>query len=92
MGISIVGFTTVLDHLYFFVCISYSISTCQYSRFAGPSSTELLLLARSRTWKGLRDKLLLLNETLNAAWYIDYVLREKRTWVDMLCDFDSNCD
>jgi sulfite reductase alpha subunit-like flavoprotein len=36
-----------------------------------------------------REKLLALAEPSEAALYADYVLREKRTWVDVLHDFDS---
>ena len=34
-------------------------------------------------------KLVLLSETAGAALYADYVLREKRSWADVLHDFDS---
>lgn len=36
-----------------------------------------------------RDKLVSLSETSDAALYADYILREKRSWVDVLYDFDS---
>jgi sulfite reductase alpha subunit-like flavoprotein len=36
-----------------------------------------------------RDKLVSLSETTEAALYADYILREKRSWVDVLYDFDS---
>lgn len=36
-----------------------------------------------------REKLLALSETKSSALYVDYVLREKRNWVDVLFDFDS---
>jgi sulfite reductase alpha subunit-like flavoprotein len=36
-----------------------------------------------------RNKLISLSETRQSALYVDYVLREKRTWVDVLYDFDS---
>jgi len=36
-----------------------------------------------------RDKLVSLSETRDAALYGDYVLREKRSWIDVLYDFDS---
>jgi sulfite reductase alpha subunit-like flavoprotein len=36
-----------------------------------------------------RKKLLSLSETLDAALYGDYILREKRNWADVLFDFDS---
>jgi len=36
-----------------------------------------------------RDKLISLSETTDAALYGDYVLREKRSWADVLYDFDS---
>jgi sulfite reductase alpha subunit-like flavoprotein len=34
-------------------------------------------------------KLVSLSETTDAALYADYILREKRTWLDVLYDFDS---
>jgi len=37
----------------------------------------------------LREKLLSLSETSASALYADYVLREKRSWRDVLYDFDS---
>lgn len=36
-----------------------------------------------------RDKLISLSETNDSALYVDYVLREKRSWIDVLYDFDS---
>ena len=36
-----------------------------------------------------RDKLISLSETKEAALYGDYILREKRSWIDVLFDFDS---
>ena len=36
-----------------------------------------------------RDKLVSLSETTDAALYGDYILREKRSWIDVLYDFDS---
>lgn len=36
-----------------------------------------------------REKLISLSETTDAALYGDYVLREKRSWIDVLYDFDS---
>lgn len=36
-----------------------------------------------------RDKLCSLSETSGAALYADYILREKRSWVDVLYDFES---
>lgn len=42
-----------------------------------------------RMGKDQKDKLLSLSETSGAALYADYVLREKRSWVDVLYDFDS---
>jgi sulfite reductase alpha subunit-like flavoprotein len=36
-----------------------------------------------------RDKLVALSETQASALYADYILREKRTWRDVLYDFDS---
>jgi sulfite reductase alpha subunit-like flavoprotein len=35
------------------------------------------------------DKLISLSETKESALYVDYILREKRSWVDVLYDFDS---
>ena len=35
------------------------------------------------------DKLISLSETSGAALYGDYIIREKRNWVDVLYDFDS---
>jgi sulfite reductase alpha subunit-like flavoprotein len=39
--------------------------------------------------KSQLDKLVSLSETTDAALYADYILREKRSWVDVLYDFDS---
>jgi sulfite reductase alpha subunit-like flavoprotein len=39
--------------------------------------------------KNQLDKLVSLSETTDAALYADYILREKRSWVDVLYDFDS---
>ncbi len=36
-----------------------------------------------------RDKLIALSETTGAALYGDYIIREKRNWVDLFYDFDS---
>lgn len=36
-----------------------------------------------------RNKLLSLSETSGSALYADYILREKRSWKDVLYDFDS---
>jgi sulfite reductase alpha subunit-like flavoprotein len=36
-----------------------------------------------------RKKLISLSETSEAALYADYILREKRSWADVLFDFDS---
>lgn len=36
-----------------------------------------------------RKKLVSLSETKDSALYVDYILREKRSWVDVLYDFDS---
>ena len=38
-----------------------------------------------------RDKLISLSETSGAALYGDYIIREKRCWVDVFYDFDSIC-
>lgn len=39
--------------------------------------------------KQQRDKLISLSETKDSALYVDYIIREKRSWVDVLYDFDS---
>lgn len=39
--------------------------------------------------KDQRDKLRSLSDTSEAALYADYVLREKRSWADVLFDFES---
>jgi sulfite reductase alpha subunit-like flavoprotein len=39
--------------------------------------------------KQQHDKLISLSETKDSALYVDYILREKRSWVDVLYDFDS---
>lgn len=39
--------------------------------------------------KDQREKLISLSETSGAALYGDYIIREKRNWVDVLYDFDS---
>ncbi|KAL7450955.1 hypothetical protein ACHAWC_002801, partial [Mediolabrus comicus] len=39
--------------------------------------------------KDQREKLTSLSETSGAALYGDYIIREKRNWVDVLYDFDS---
>mmetsp|Transcript_2971 Transcript_2971/g.4601 ORF Transcript_2971/g.4601 Transcript_2971/m.4601 type:complete len:732 (+) Transcript_2971:132-2327(+) len=39
--------------------------------------------------KDQKERLLFLSETSGAALYADYILREKRTWADVLYDFDS---
>jgi len=36
-----------------------------------------------------RDKLISLSETAGASLYGDYIIREKRNWVDLFYDFDS---
>jgi sulfite reductase alpha subunit-like flavoprotein len=36
-----------------------------------------------------REKLVSLSETKSSALYVDYILREKRSWVDVLHDFNS---
>jgi sulfite reductase alpha subunit-like flavoprotein len=36
-----------------------------------------------------RDKLIALSETAGASLYGDYIIREKRNWVDLFYDFDS---
>ncbi|KAL7536233.1 hypothetical protein ACHAXR_007000, partial [Thalassiosira sp. AJA248-18] len=41
--------------------------------------------------KDQRDKLISLSETAGAALYGDYIIREKRNWVDVFYDFDSMC-
>lgn len=41
------------------------------------------------TGKDQRDKLRSLADTSEAALYADYVLREKRSWADVLYDFES---
>ena len=38
-----------------------------------------------------RDKLFSLSKTSESALYVDYILREKRCWTDVLYDFDSLC-
>jgi sulfite reductase alpha subunit-like flavoprotein len=35
------------------------------------------------------EKLVALSESEHSALYVDYILREKRSWVDVLYDFDS---
>jgi sulfite reductase alpha subunit-like flavoprotein len=39
--------------------------------------------------KDQRDKLISLSETSEAALYADYIIRNKRNWVDLFYDFDS---
>lgn len=39
--------------------------------------------------KDQRDKLISLSETSGAALYADYIVRNKRNWVDLFYDFDS---
>lgn len=39
--------------------------------------------------KAQRDKLRALSETSEAGLYADYILREKRSWADVLYDFES---
>lgn len=39
--------------------------------------------------KDQREKLISLSETSGASLYGDYIIREKRNWVDVLYDFDS---
>lgn len=39
--------------------------------------------------KEQREKLLSLSETVGSALYADYCLREKRSWADVIYDFDS---
>jgi len=39
--------------------------------------------------KDQRDKLISLSETSGAALYGDYIIREKRNWVDLFYDFDA---
>jgi sulfite reductase alpha subunit-like flavoprotein len=39
--------------------------------------------------KQQREKLISLSETKDSALYVDYIIREKRSWVDVLYDFDS---
>ena len=41
------------------------------------------------TGKDQKDKLRSLSETSEAALFADYILREKRSWADVLYDFDS---
>ena len=36
-----------------------------------------------------RDKLVSLSDSTSAALYTDYILREKRSWADVIYDFDS---
>lgn len=39
--------------------------------------------------KSQSEKLVALSEAEHSALYVDYILREKRSWVDVLYDFDS---
>ena len=39
--------------------------------------------------KDQKEKLIAMSETKGAALYADYILREKRSWTDVLYDFDS---
>jgi sulfite reductase alpha subunit-like flavoprotein len=39
--------------------------------------------------KDQRDKLISLSETAGASLYADYIIRNKRNWVDLFYDFDS---
>jgi sulfite reductase alpha subunit-like flavoprotein len=41
------------------------------------------------TGKDQRDKLISLSETAGASLYADYIIRNKRNWVDLFYDFDS---
>eukprot|EP00934_Nitzschia_sp_Nitz4_P004649 Nitzschia sp. Nitz4//scaffold232_size35869//13014//15023//NITZ4_007805-RA/size35869-processed-gene-0.58-mRNA-1//1//CDS//3329543324//4639//frame0 len=41
------------------------------------------------TGAGQQDKLRALSETKGSALYADYILREKRSWADVLFDFES---
>lgn len=43
----------------------------------------------SSTGKDQREKLQSLSDTTASALYTDYILRQKRTWADVLYDFDS---
>ena len=58
-----------------------------------PEREDLRALAQycSHQWNGRQqqDKLVSLSETKDSALYVDYILREKRSWVDVLYDFDS---
>ena len=40
-------------------------------------------------YEAQRDKLFSLSETSQSALYVDYILREKRCWTDVIYDFDS---
>lgn len=50
------------------------------SKFCSPSHAH---------GKEQREKLCSLSETAESALYVDYILREKRSWADVLYDFDS---
>ena len=60
---------------------------------AFPEREDLRALAQfcSNSFSGRQqhDKLLSLSETKDSALYVDYIIRERRSWVDVLYDFDS---
>ncbi len=60
---------------------------------AFPEREDLRALAQfcSYSFSGRQqhDKLLSLSETKDSALYVDYIIRERRCWVDVLYDFDS---
>ena len=54
-----------------------------------PEREDLRVLSSLCTDSEQSSKLLSLSETSGAALYTDYILREKRTWADVLYDFDA---
>lgn len=54
-----------------------------------PEREDLRVLSSLCTDSEQSTKLLSLSETSGAALYTDYILREKRTWADVLYDFDT---
>ena len=87
--------TTIMNHPWPTICTLRGLLTHCADIQSLPEREDLYALSSYCNTKqhvngqDQQDKLISLSETSGASLYGDYIIREKRNWVDVLYDFDS---
>jgi len=87
--------TTIMNHPWPTICTLRGLLTYCADIQSLPEREDLYALnsycntKQHTNGQDQQDKLISLSETSGASLYGDYIIREKRNWVDVLYDFDS---